>query len=77
MFRYWRIAAFAFYLRQKSEQNKNYRETDEADADEGQVAQNFPPYHMILFDMTLKKGGNPLRTAPPILDSHKLINIIS
>jgi hypothetical protein len=40
------IAAFALYLRQKPEQNKNYPETNQADADEGQIAQDFPPsYH--------------------------------
>jgi hypothetical protein len=59
------IAAFALYLRQKPEQNKNYPETNQADADEGQIAQDFPPYQMIRFAAILKKGGNPLRTAPP------------
>jgi hypothetical protein len=42
----------------------NYPETNQADADEGQIAQDFPPYQMIRFAAILKKGGNPLRTAP-------------
>ena len=43
MLRYWRIAAFAFNLRQNPDQKKNYGETNQADADEGQIAQDFPP----------------------------------
>ena len=78
MLRHYMIVAFAIYLRQNPEQKKNNRETDEADTDEGQIAQSFPPYQIIRVVVTLKKRGNSLRTAPlRFLDSHKLNMIIS
>jgi hypothetical protein len=58
------IAAFAFYPGQNPKQNKNYRETNQTDTDEGQITQRFPPWHKIGFVMASKKGGNSLRTAP-------------
>jgi len=55
-----RVAFFAFYFRKKPKQNKNYQETNQADADEGHIAQGFTPCHLIGFVAILKKGGNPL-----------------
>jgi hypothetical protein len=55
-----RLAFFTFHLRKKSKQNKNDHETNQADADEGHIAQCFTPCRMIGFVAISKKGGTPL-----------------